>query len=149
MPDINTILTLTDKIYDKYGMHFSVYVLSIGIFCYFFFKYLASRDSKETELRDVTKKELELTNTKIVKLIEDHSKENDARRQAFTDMLTHQLNTAKDMMETISKQNLEAHKLLAERIVTIETKLLEIAKKVDIVAVDAGSILLGIKAKKE
>lgn len=147
MPDPTTIIDITEKIYVKYGAHFASYIFSILMFSYFFFKYLAARDVKENELRDKTKKELDESNARVVSLMADHSKDNDIRRQAFTDMLTHQLDTAKDMMENISKQNLEAHKILAERVGTIEGKLNDFAVKVDSIASNVREISTGIRVK--
>ncbi len=148
MPDPTTIIDITEKIYVKYGAHFASYIFSILMFSYFFFKYLSARDIKENELRDKTKKELDESNARVVSLMADHSKDNDIRRQAFTDMLTHQLDTAKDMMENISKQNLEAHKMLAERVGTIEGKLNDFAVKVDSIATNVKEISTGIRIKK-
>lgn len=149
MTDPTMLLDLLQKSYVKLGLHFTAYLATMLSFCYFFFRYLSKRDLAESSLRDQTKRDLDNANLKIVDLMSVHSKDNDTRRQAFTDMLNLQLNTAKDMMENISKQNLEAHKLMAERIGTIEGKLSNFETKMDNLSVNIRDLSGSIKVKKD
>jgi len=144
MSEVQLVIDLVQK----YGIHFTSYVIAI-IFIYRFLIKNGERidgmnkqhDEKVSLLikqqqtdAELYKKQIndiqELNRKQLIELMDKYTRDEERNREVFTKSLVLTMETAKQMMETISTHNLTAHKALSDRLGHLEGKVEHISDSI-------------------
>lgn len=134
-------LQFFQMILEKYGIHAFSYILALLLF----FKYLTKNNDRFDEMlkthekqiseqAELNRKELneqsELNRKQISELVDKYNSDAEAKRELYTKTLILQMESSKQVMETISAHNLEGHKVLSERLGSLEGRIEHIVESI-------------------
>jgi hypothetical protein len=117
-------------ILEKYGIHAMAYILAL----FLFFKYLTKNNDRFDELVRTHEKQMsdqvDLNRKQITELVDKYNSDAESKRELYTKTLVLQMDSSKQVMETISAHNLAAHKVLSERLFSLEGRIEHIIESV-------------------